>query len=180
MMKLRLSIPILLFLIGILSACTQNNKDADVEADIAEIRQVMDRYLMALNTDDLELFMTCWADDAKRMEPESHVIVGKDKIEARFKIFFDNLNMDIALYGDFEVGVADDLGYSLGNFILSSSPKEGGPTSFLDMKASDIFKRQTDDSWKIYIDHFSPNPVWSNDSISDEMLEKQDLSDPTL
>ena len=180
MKKQRLSIPILLIIVGILFGCTQNTADADVEADIAAIRQVLDRYQLAVNTNDMDLFMTCWADDAKRMEPDWDVIVGKEKIKERFKLFFDHLNMDIASYGEIEVGVADDLGFAMGNFMIESALLEGGPTSYLDCKVSDIYKRQADGSWKIYIDHYSPNPVWSNDSISQELLDKQDLSDPAL
>jgi len=180
MKKQRLSIPILLIIVGILFGCTQKTADADVEADVAAIRQVLDRYLLAVNTNDMDLFMTCWADDAKRMEADFNIIVGKEDIRERFKIFFDHLSIDIAFYGEIEVEVADDLGFSIGNVIIESAPLEGGPTSYQDIKVTDIFKRQADGSWKIYMDHTSPNPVWSNDSISQEMLDKQDLSDPAL
>ena len=107
---------------GNLVACTQNNKITDEEADIEALKEIVDRYLHAVNTNDMDLFMTCWAEDARRLEADYNIIVGK----------------------------------------------------------ADIFKRQADGTWKIYIDHTSPNPVWSNDSISDEMLDKQDLSDPML
>ena len=79
-----------------------------------------------------------------------------------------------------EVEVAGDLAFSRVNVIISSSPKEGGPTAHLDLKVLDIYKRQTDGSWKIYIDCLNANPKWSNDSISPEMLDKQDTSDPVL
>ena len=180
MKKLRRNIPVLLFLVGILFGCTQNTKDADVEADIAAIREVLDQYKLAINTDDMDLFISCWADDAKRMEPDLDVIIGKENIRERFQIFFDYLIMDLDFYGETEVEVDGDLAFSMANVIISSSPKEGGPKNHLDFKVTDIFKRQTDGSWKIYMDHISPNPMWSNDSISQELLDKQDLSDPVL
>ena len=180
MKKQRLIIPVLLIIVGILFGCTQKTTDADVEADIAAIKQVLDRYLLAVNTNDMDLFMTCWTDDARRLEADWNIIVGKEKIKERFKPFFDHLNMDIAFYSEIEVEVADDLGFSIGNVIVESVPLEGGPTSLLDFKVTTIFKRQADGSWKMYIDHTSPNPVWSNDSTSQELLDKQDLSDPAL
>ncbi|MEN8157693.1 MAG: hypothetical protein ABFS10_12145, partial [Bacteroidota bacterium] len=67
-----------------------------------------------------------------------------------------------------------------GNSIISITHKEGGPTTLLDLKVVDIYKRQTDGSWKIYIDCINLNPKWSDDSISPELLDKQDPSDPLL
>ena len=180
MRQLRLSIPVLLFLVGILFGCTQNTKEADVKADIAAIRELLEQYALAVNTDDIDLFMTCWADGAKRMEPGFDVIIGKDDIRAHFKFMFDQFNNNVDYYGEFEAEVSDNLAFGQVNAIVSFSPKEGGPTNNLDLKVLDIYKKQADGSWKIYIDHVSNNPVWSNDSISQELLDKQDLSDPVL
>lgn len=180
MKKHSLSIPILFFIVGILFGCTQNTKDADVEADIAEIRDLLDQYALAVSTDDIELFMTCWADGAKRMEPGYDVILGKENIRAHFKFMFDQFNSNVEFYGEFEIEVSDNLAFGQVNAIVSFSPKDGGPTNHLDLKVLDIYKRQADSSWKIYVDHVSNNPVWSNDSISSEMLDKQDPSDPVL
>jgi len=180
MKEIRLNIAIVLFLAGILSGCTQNSNNPDVEADIAAIKELMDQYKLAVNTNDMDLFISCWADNAKRMEPDLNVIIGKEKIRERFQVYFDHLNMNLEYYGETEVEVAGDLAYSKVNCIISSSPKEGGPASHLDLKVLDIYKRQADGSWKAYIDCINSNPKWSNDSISPELLKKQDLSDPAL
>ena len=180
MKQLRLNIPVLLFLLGILFGCTQNTKDADVEADIAAIRELLDQYILAVSTDDIDLFMTCWADGAKRMEPGFDVIVGKENIRAHFKFMFDQFNSNVDFYGELETEVSGGLAFSQVNAIVSFSPKEGGPMNNLDLKVLDIYKKQADGSWRIYIEHVSNNPVWSNDSISPEMLDKQDPSDPVL
>ncbi len=180
MKKLKSPIQIVLILLGVLIACTPNEKNTDEEADLEAIKEVIDRYLHAVNTNDMELFMTCWAEDARRLEPDYNIIVGKEDIEARFRLLFDNLDMDIAFYGELEFEVDDNLGFFIGNVFSEATPYEGGPVMHFDLKVADIFKRQADGSWKIYMDHTSPNPVWSNDSISKEMLDKQDLSDPML
>jgi len=64
--------------------------------------------------------------------------------------------------------------------LLSVTPKEGGPATLLDLKMVDIYKKQTDGSRKIYIDCINPNPWWSDDSVSPELLDKQNPSDPLL
>lgn len=180
MKKHSLSIPILFIIVGILFACTQNTNDTDVEADIAAIRELLDQYALAVSTDDIDLFMTCWADGAKRMEPDFDVILGKEDIRAHFKFMFDQFYSNVDFYGELETEVSGNLAFGQVNAIVSFSPKEGGPTNHLDLKVLDIYKRQADGSWKIYIDHVSNNPVWSNDSISSEILDKQDPSDPVL
>ncbi len=151
-----------------------------METDIAAIQELMEQYRLAVNTNDMNLFSSCWADDAKRMERDFNIIVGKEKIMERFKIYFDRLNNHLDFYGEREVEVDGDLAFSQVNVIIASSPKEGGPTTHIDLKVLDIYKKQTDGSWKIYIDCINSNPAWSNDSISSELLEKQDLSDPAL
>jgi ketosteroid isomerase-like protein len=49
------------------------------------------------------------------------------------------------------------MAFSRGTYTLSLTPKEGGPTTHIDGKWLDILKRQTDGSWKIYIDMVNYN-----------------------
>jgi len=179
MKNLRLNIPVILCLAGILCGCSQSKKNPDAEADITAVRAVLDRYIHAVNTNDLDLFMTCWADDARRMEPGFDVIVGNDKIKAHFKVMFDAFNASAEPYGEIEAGVSGDLAFTTVNAIISSTPKEGGPAIIADLKVVDVYKRQVDGSWQIYIDCINHNPKWSNESMSPESME-QDSSDPLL
>ncbi|MFC2115153.1 YybH family protein [Bacteroidota bacterium] len=179
MKKLKLKFPIFFLLFGILLGCAQYNKNADVEADIAAIKEVLGTYILGVNNDDLDLFISAWCDDAIRMESGYPAIIGKEIIRAHFKkIGFDNFNCNIDLYGEIEVEVSGDLAFSHANYILSITPKEGGSTTLFDGKVVDIYKRQADGSWKIYIDSPNSNPTWSNDTLSPGMLEKQNPYDP--
>jgi len=123
-----------------------------MEADITAINELYDQYCLAANTGDLDLFISLWADDATRMDPDIPAIVGKENIRAYFKVAFEQFNTNVAIYGETEVQVSDDLAFSRGTYTLSLTPKEGGPTTHIDGKWLDILKRQADGSWKIYID----------------------------
>ena len=141
-------------------SCTQQEK-VDDEADIAAINALYDQYCHAANTDDLDLFISCWADDAIRLEPDHVSIFGKENIRDFFKVLYDQFNLKIVIYGDTEIQISKDMAFGRGTATLSLTPKEGGPTTHLDAKWLDILKRQADGSWKIYIDmvNFNKPPV---------------------
>jgi len=132
-------------------------KKQDTEADIAAINELYDQYCLGANTGDLDLFISLWTDDAIRMEPNTSAIFGKEQVRAHFKISFEQFNINVAIYGETEVQVSDDLAFSRGTYTLSLTPKEEGPTTYIDGKWLDILKRQADGSWKIYIDCINYN-----------------------
>ncbi len=173
MKKLTFSFPVLLILLSILLGCAQNNKDIDVEADMAAISELSEKYFYYANTLNLDSFMTAFADNAIRAEPGLPSIIGKDNIRERFKIIWDQANFTISPYGKVIQEVCGDQAFGYTLVTLSSTPKEGGPTTHTDMKVLTVFKRQNDGSWKIYIDCYNLHPTWSRDSIPSEMLEEQ-------
>ena len=173
MKKLTFSFPVLLFLFGIIFGCAQNNKDADVEADIAAINELAEKYFHYSNTLNLDSFMTVFADNAIRAEPGLPSIIGKDNIRERFRIIWNEVNFTISQYGEVILEVCGDQAFSYRMVTLSTTPKEGGSTTHTDMKVLSVFKRQNDGSWKIYIDCYNLHPTWSRDSIPTELLEEQ-------
>lgn len=180
MKKLNLNLSISVFLLSVLFGCAPDNKIADVEADIAAIKAHYDKYFIAANNNDLDLFISLWTDDGIRMEPGYNAIVGQENIRALFEEPFKKYNIESAPYGEMEVEVSGDLAYSRGTYLLKLTPKEGGPTTHFDGKWLCILKRQVDGSWKFYIDCINDNPIWSDDPVSPEILEKQDPADPKI
>ena len=127
------------------------------EADIAAINVLYEKWVRGVNTGDLDLFLSVWADDATRMEPDTPAITGKEQIRAHFKAPFEQFNYDTDVYGDSEVQVSGDLAFYRGNYTLALTPKDGGPTTHFDGKWLDILKKQADGSWMVYIDSVSDN-----------------------
>ena len=127
------------------------------EADLAGINAAYETWVNGVKAGDLELFLSVFTEDASRMQSEMPSISGKDQMRAYFKELFEQFNLDTDVYGDFEVEVANDWAFTRGNYILSLTPKDGGPSTHLDGKWLDILKKQTDGSWKVYIDHVSDN-----------------------
>jgi ketosteroid isomerase-like protein len=173
MKKLTLSFPVLSIVLSILFGCTQNTKDADVEADMAAIKELGEKYFYYSKTLNLDSFMTLFADNAIRAEPGLPSIIGKDNIRERFRIIWGQTDFTISPYGEIIQEVCDDQAFAYTLVTLSSSPKEGGPTTHTDMKVLTVFKRQDDGSWKVYIDCYNYHPTWSRDSIPTELLEEQ-------
>lgn len=125
--------------------------------DITAINELYDQYCLWANTGDLDLFISLWADDAIKMDVDLPAIFGKENIRAHFKPGFEQFNLKCAICGETEVQVSDDWAFSRGTYTLSLTPKEGGPTTYIDGKWLDILKRQADGSWKIYIDCLNYN-----------------------
>ena len=127
------------------------------EADIAAINVLYEKYVRGVNTNDFELFISVWADNSTRMEPNTPAITGIEQVRAHFKIPFEQFTYDCGVYGDSDVQVSGDLAFYRGNYRMALTPKEGGPRTNFDGKWLDILKKQADGSWKIYIDSVSDN-----------------------
>jgi uncharacterized protein (TIGR02246 family) len=129
-----------------------------IEDDIAAIEEVLNQYAVALNTGDLELWLSLHADDVVKMPPNAPAIFGQDALRAKMEPAFDNFTFEMALYPE-QAQVSGDLGFARGNYTVSMTPKAGGETiiTMPDGKYSTICKRQADGSWKIYIDCYNSN-----------------------
>ncbi len=128
----------------------------DVEADIAAIEDVLNQYALAMNTGDLDLWLSFNTDDIVKMPPDEPAIFGKEDLRASMKPLFDNFTIEMAIYPE-ETQVDGDLGYSWCTYTLSLTPNEGGEPIFVDGKALGIYKRQDDGSWKLSHDCFNSN-----------------------
>ena len=82
---------LIVFFLGIailsIVACA---KKIDIEADIAAIKSLTEEYDAAINSGDLDSWMSIYTDDAVRMQPNMPVLVGKDAIRSVMQYFFEN------------------------------------------------------------------------------------------
>ena len=129
-----------------------------VEADIAAIKECGNLYALALNTGDLELWLSLHTDDVAKMGPDEPAIFGNEALRAKMEPVFDNFTFEMTINSE-ETQVDGDLGYDRGTYTLSITPKAGGETISVmpDGKFLTIWKRQPDGSWKASHDCYNSN-----------------------
>jgi uncharacterized protein (TIGR02246 family) len=128
----------------------------DVEADIAAIEDILDQYVLAMNTGDFELWLSLHADDIVKMAPDAPATYGKEELRASTKPLFDNFTIEMAYYCE-EIQVDGNLGFARGTFTATMTPKAGGEPLYMDAKTLGVYKRQADGSWKLARNCYNSN-----------------------
>lgn len=167
---------ILAFLVG----CKPGGSNSENKDDIAAIRDLQQTYQRGANTGDLDLFMSVWAEDAIRLEPDINYLSGKQEIREHFRASFEQFNVEVKVYGDEGFWIEGNLAYSHANFLLLLTPKGSDSTFHTDLKYLEIYEKQADGSWKIKIGSAMTNPQWSDEVLSPDMLKKEDTSAPRI
>ena len=156
-LKIHYQIAFLLLLLFTAFSCAKQEKKPSVEEDIAAINALYNQYCIHANAGDLDKFLSLWEDNAIRMDTDKPSIIGKENITKLFEPSFELFSVNVVIYGNTEIQISGDMAFSRGTYTLSLTPKEGGATTTFDGKWLDIDKRQTDGSWKIYIDMVNYN-----------------------
>lgn len=154
----------------LLSGCTP--KTDQHQDDLEAINKLYDTYIHAAEMHDLETFMSCWQEDGIRAEPGLPTIIGKENIRARFEeILSAPVEFKFTQLGEPLFEICNDIAYSYRTITLTSSPHDNSPPIRQDMKVLTIMKRQSDGSWKAYIDCINFHPSWSMDTIPEALTE---------
>jgi len=140
-----------MFLIG--SVCTSALAQ-DVEADIAAITELMNQATLACATGDVELYLSRFTEDVVAMPPGIPTEIGIAQLRASMEGLFGAYDLELP-YTVQEVVVPGDWAFARSTFVFSLTPKEGGETATFIGKELDIFKRQADGSWKLYIECYN-------------------------
>ena len=120
------------------------------EADIAAINKLYNQAALACSTGDAELYLSNFTEDAAVMPPGFPAAMGKEELRPIIEGLFGMFDLELP-YTVEEVEVLGDWAFVRSSWQYSMTPKEGGETTISIGKELDIFKRQTDGSWKIYI-----------------------------
>ena len=142
--------------IAILSICACAEK-IDTEADIEAVKNLTEEYDAAINSGDLDSWVSLYTDDAVRMPPNSPALVGKDAIRSVMQSSFEKFTFDIKETAE-EVIVAGDWAFARGTYTYTITPKAGSePIGDDSGKWMAFHKCQPDGSWKIY------RNIWNSD-----------------
>jgi ketosteroid isomerase-like protein len=82
-----ISLILLVLLVG--ASC---QKEVNIEADIAAIKELWNQYREAEISRDIDLWISLWTDDGIRMPPNNPAIYGKERIRETVQSFFDQVN----------------------------------------------------------------------------------------
>lgn len=161
MKKLKFHFPVALIVLLLITAisCSQQDKKADVEADKAAIKEVLNQYAIAVNSGNFDLWISLWADNGVQLPPGAPSRTGIAQITEGMKPAFDQMILDIKITSVEEVRVFGDMGLTRCSYTLAATPKAGGDKIILepDGKALTLYERQSDGTWKVAYDCFNSN-----------------------
>ena len=124
------------------------------KADLAAIREKMKQFAIAINTGDLNGWISMWTEDGIQMPPGTPARIGKEQIRAGMKPAFDQFILKMEINYE-ELRTSGDLGFERGTFTETMIPRAGGETEKYNGKYLTILERQADGSWKVIRDCFN-------------------------
>ena len=128
----------------------------DVEADIAAIKELYNQATLACSTGDVELYLSIFTEDAVVMPPGYLAAMGKEELRPMIEGLFGLFDLELP-YTVEEVEVIGNRAFVRSSWLYSVTPKETGETTTSPGKQLDSLKRQSDGSWKIYIQCYNYN-----------------------
>ncbi len=125
---------------------------ADNPKDVAAIKEMSTAWGQAATKGDVAALVGQFADDSVRLFPNAPMIVGKEAIGKSIQETADRYNQEEADVAE-DVHVIGDLAYARGTYAYKATAKVPGEAVIDDKgKYLDIYRRQSDGSWKILVD----------------------------
>ncbi len=136
-----------------LSACTGERSPAAEESSTTEsdrkaIEALREQELTAFNSGDVQGFIDIVTEDVVFDSPNRPVAVGKDAIRSLCETVFERFTYD-ATYPTDELVVDRNWAFDRGIWIENRTPKAGGEQTQISFGILQIYRRQTDGSWKL-------------------------------
>ena len=129
-------------------------KGVGTTADIAAITETWTQYARAVSNGDLELWLSLWAPNARRMVPNLPILSGLAEFKPKTAAHFASNRQKMIIRIE-ETVVTGDVAYSRGSYDHWMQNKAGGTPMKWVGKYLDILERQADGSWKIILDCFN-------------------------
>ena len=131
-------------------------KPVDTSADVAALKKMQDRELVAVSSGNVDTALTPYAADIVMMPPGEPAITGTDALRKWFEAFYKDASAS-GEYTSADVQVAGDWAVVRYAANLTFTPKKGGKSTTDKIKGIHIFRRQADGGWKIAQD------TWNSD-----------------
>ena len=139
---------ILLLFAFALFACSTNDKP-DVTDDLEALKSYSKEVGKVLNEGDFEGFMALIDDEAIFKGPDHSSVVGIEALRDFYNGFFNTLTFNVEINLE-EIYVFGEYAYSMEIWKGSMIPKDGSTPIVFDNTDMSIYKRQADNTWKIW------------------------------
>ena len=154
---------VLTLAVFLLVSCTTAPPPDTSAADSESIRTASSQFADRFNSHDMAALASAYSADARLIPPNFEMIVGRDNIQAWFEQANANLELTIT-----DLQVSGDLGYVLGDYVLSSLPEEG--ESWSDTGNYVEIWKKINGTWMFDLDIWNTNI--SNAMSEEEMMEE--------
>lgn len=137
--------------------CNEHEMDQKAEAD--KLMQLSKEWSESVKTRDVEEMISYWADDAILVSPNEAPVVGKESLRAMVQRSLKVPGFDIGWNPqEAYVSKGGDLGYVIIKNYMTMPVDTMGNTRTVFNKGVEIWKKQTDGSWKNIIDISNSDP----------------------
>jgi uncharacterized protein (TIGR02246 family) len=141
-----------------LASCAPTQAPAP-QADLANVRVALidTDQAWSASVQDLEKFVSFFAEDASFLPPDMPMTQGKESIRAAAGQMFALPGFNVTWKANkADVGASADLGYTLGTYELTTNDAAGKPVTSVG-KYVTVWKKQDDGQWKVVADCFNPD-----------------------
>ena len=152
----------LLMLMALSLACSPAQQEsaspvAGASSGPAEVHAAADTRLKAIETGDVEAYLSVYTDDAVWMPPSAVEVVGKEAARRRISQAFEAVTLEPVVQSREQTVMSPEWIADRGQYSIMVTPKQGGETrqevgSFLT-----LWRRDADGKWKIYFDIWNTN-----------------------
>jgi ketosteroid isomerase-like protein len=143
------------WLAALLAACgTAEPPRPSLEEDVAAIAAFNQRYLQAINDEDIAALSSLTTEGHIMLPPNRQPIVGKaanDELNGRAFEQFDF----VETWTPEETEVSVDWAYQRGTFVVVATPKAGGDAQEISGSFLRIYRRQPNGEWRMIRDMFN-------------------------
>jgi uncharacterized protein (TIGR02246 family) len=125
--------------------------------ELDKLARTRDAHVAALNANDADGWVACFAPNAVQMPPNDSANVGTAKIHAWSAGMLSAVNAEFALDVDETQLAGEDWAFERGTYTITLSPKAGGEPIRDAGKYITIYSRESDGQWLMARDIWNSN-----------------------
>ena len=148
------TMPVMVTLVVLLGAGCSTDKQPSFADDLAAITGFNERYLDAINKEDIAALSALTTDGHIMLPPNQEPVVGKAANDAMNGGAFENYEFS-ETWRPVETVVDGDLGFQRGTFTVIATPRRAGDRVEVNGSFLRIYQRQANGEWRMTRDMFN-------------------------